>query len=77
MCDFIQFINKINPEKYEETYTVREDGYCICNSTDKEVMRFIVDKFDLSFDETLIIKRTPFSWKVIYKKEVGNEPRST
>lgn len=77
MCDFIEFIDNINPEKYEEIYTIREDKYCICNSTDQEVMRFITDKFNLNYDETLTIKRTPFSWKVIYQKEINSGPHST
>lgn len=59
MCDQIEMPNGRTVE------SIRSDGKCLCNSTEQEILHWIVQNVpSLSFNETLVIKRTPFGWEV-------------
>jgi hypothetical protein len=56
-----------------EIESIRSDGKCLCNSTEQEILHWIVDNAPpLSIDEALVIKRTPFGWEV-----AGTDPTNT
>jgi hypothetical protein len=51
-----------------EIESVRPDGMCLCNSTNNEILRWIVEHVpELQIGTTLQIKRDPFGWIVTIK----------
>ena len=53
-----------------EVKSIREDGACLCNSTDEDILRWIVEHvLELQIGTTLEIKRDPFGWIVTFEKE--------
>jgi hypothetical protein len=55
-----------------EIESIREDGACLCNSTDDDILCWIVEHApELRIGTTLQIKRDPFGWIVALEKENG------
>jgi len=55
-----------------EIESIREDGACFCDSTDEEILRWIVEHApELRIGTTLQIKRDPFGWIMAIGKENG------
>jgi hypothetical protein len=55
-----------------EIESIREDGACLCNSTDEAILRWIVEHApELQIGTSLQIKRDPFGWIVALGKENG------
>lgn len=66
MCDRILMPNGTEIE------SVRPDGACLCNSTNNEIVRWIVEHApELEIGTTVQIKRDPFGWIVAFEKENG------
>ncbi|MBE9594828.1 MAG: hypothetical protein IMF19_15260 [Proteobacteria bacterium] len=52
-----------------EIESVRPDGACLCNPTDDDIMRWIVEHApELQIGTSLEIKRDPFGWIVAIGK---------
>ena len=52
-----------------EIESVRPDGACLCNSTDDDIMRWIVEHVpEMRIGTTLQIKRDSFGWIVAIEK---------
>jgi hypothetical protein len=52
-----------------EIESVRPDGACLCNSTNNEILRWIVEHApELQIGTSLQIKRDPFGWIVTIGK---------
>lgn len=58
MCDRIKMPDGV------EYVSVREDGTCLCNSQDYEILEWIVKRIRLEIGMSLIIERDPFGWSV-------------
>ena len=55
-----------------EIESIRPDGAWLCNSTDDDIMRWIVEHApELQIGMSLEIKRDPFGWIVALGKENG------
>jgi hypothetical protein len=55
-----------------EIESIREDGSCLCDSTDEDILRWIVEHVpELQIGTSLQIKRDPFGWIVALEKENG------
>jgi len=64
--------NKILMPDGTEIESIRPDGACLCNSTDNEILRWIVKHIlELRIGTTLQIKRDPFGWIAAIGKENG------
>jgi hypothetical protein len=51
-----------------EIESIREDGACLCDSTDDDILRWIVEHVsELRIGTSLQIKRDPFGWIVTIK----------
>ena len=64
MCDYI-----IMPNSEEEVYSIVEDGTCLCQNTQEEILRWIVQHLpNVEFDEEIEIVRNCCGWEVYIKK---------
>ena len=55
-----------------EIESIREDGGCLCNTTDEDILHWIVEHTpELRIGTTLEIKRDPFGWIATLEKENG------